>query len=44
MTSVGEPAPAPVPGAAGPADVRLDADGNVAVLTLDRPAKLDPTG
>jgi hypothetical protein len=34
MTSAAEPTPAPVPGAAGPADVYLDAGGNVAVLTL----------
>ncbi len=48
MTSAAEPAPAPGPRAAGPLDraagpvddVHLDADGNVAVLTLDRPAKL----
>ncbi len=44
MTSVGEPTPAPVPGAAEPADVHLNTGGNVAVLTLDRPAKLDATG
>lgn len=42
MTSAAEPAP--VPGAAGPGDVRLDAGGNVAVLTLDRPARLNATG
>ena len=36
MTSAAEPTPAPVPGAAGPADVHLEAAGNVAVLTLDR--------
>jgi hypothetical protein len=44
MTSAAGPTPAPVPGAAGPADVHLDAGGDVAVLTLDRPAKLNATG
>ena len=31
MTSAAGPTRAPVPGAAGPADVHLEADGNVAV-------------
>jgi hypothetical protein len=44
MTSAAEATPAPVPGAAGPVNVHLDADGNVAVLTLDRPAKLTRPG
>ena len=44
MTSAAEPTPAPVPGAAGPADVHLDADGNVAVLDSGPPAKLSATG
>ena len=44
MTSAAEPTHASVPGAAGPVNVHLDADGNVAVLTLDRPPKLTRPG
>ena len=44
MTSGAEPTPAPVAVATRPADVHLDPDGNAAVLTLDRPAKVNATG
>ncbi len=41
MTPAAEPTPAAASPADGPAEVHLDTDRDVAVLTLDHPAKLD---